>query len=45
VAVLADMIDGVVVANRLRPPEADRVRAALWDALAPAEQAAGRRVA
>lgn len=45
VAVLADMIDGVVVANRLRPPEADRVRAALWDALVPAEQATGRRVA
>jgi hypothetical protein len=30
VAVLADMIEGVVVANRLQPPQADRVRAELW---------------
>ena len=29
-AVLADMIEGVVVANRLQPPVADRVRAELW---------------
>ena len=33
VAVLADMIEGVVVANRLAAPLADRVRAELWDAL------------
>jgi len=29
-AVLADMIEGVVVANELQPPRADRVRADLW---------------
>lgn len=29
-AVLADMIEGVVVANQLRPPDADRVRNDLW---------------
>lgn len=44
-AVLADMIEGVVVANRLAPPEADRVRAALWESLVPADTAARRRVA
>jgi len=32
-AVLADMIEGVVVANRLRPPDADRVRNDLWAAM------------
>jgi hypothetical protein len=50
-AVLADMIECVIVANRLQPPEADRVRAELWAAVrdavldrdaAPADQ---RRVA
>ena len=30
VGVLADMIEGVVVANELRSPHADRVRAELW---------------
>ena len=30
-AVLADMIEGVVVANRLQPPHADRLRSDLWD--------------
>ena len=30
VAVLADMIEGVIVANRLQPPHADRLRADLW---------------
>jgi hypothetical protein len=29
-AAVADMIEGVVVLNRLAPPEADRVRRALW---------------
>lgn len=29
-AVLADMIEGVVAANALQPPAADRVRADLW---------------
>jgi len=32
-AVLADMIEGVVVTNRLRPPAADRLRTELWTAL------------
>jgi hypothetical protein len=32
-AVLADMVDGVVVANGLRGPAADRARASLWSAL------------
>ncbi len=34
-AVLADMIEGVVVANALVPPAADRVRTELWERLAP----------
>lgn len=33
-AVIADMIEGVVVANRLGSPDADRVRADLWNVLA-----------
>jgi hypothetical protein len=33
-AILADLIDGVVVANRLDGAAADRVRAGLWDAIA-----------
>jgi hypothetical protein len=33
VAVLADMIEGVVVANRLVPPSSDRLRAELWVAM------------
>jgi hypothetical protein len=32
-AVVADMIEGVVVANRLQPPDADRLRTDLWAAL------------
>ncbi len=34
-AVLADMIDGVIVVNELLPPESDTVRAALWSAVTP----------
>lgn len=34
-AVLADMVEGVVAVNRLGPPHADRLRADLWEALAP----------
>jgi hypothetical protein len=34
-AVLADMIEGVVVANRLTSPAADRVRTELWSVIAP----------
>lgn len=50
-AVLADMVEGVVVANGLVAPEADRARSALWESVAgsvtPAADAAGteRRVA
>ncbi|MEY4365535.1 MAG: hypothetical protein RLZZ305_879 [Actinomycetota bacterium] len=29
-AILGDMIEGVIVVNRLAPPEADRVRTLLW---------------
>lgn len=32
-AVVADMVEGVVVTNRLGPPESDRVRTELWEAL------------
>jgi hypothetical protein len=32
-AVLGDMIEGVVVANDLRPPHADRLRTELWQAV------------
>jgi len=32
-AVLADMIEGVIVANQLASPQADRVRAQLWEVL------------
>jgi hypothetical protein len=31
--VIADMIEGVVVANGLRPPASDRARTELWAAL------------
>lgn len=31
-AVLADMIEGVVVANQLTPPRSDRLRTELWAA-------------
>lgn len=33
VAVLADMIDGVIAANRLRGAQADELRTALWQAV------------
>ena len=32
-AVVADMIEGAVVANRLTSPRADRLRAELWEAV------------
>jgi hypothetical protein len=32
-AVVADMVEGVVAANQLRGPAADRARAALWAAV------------
>jgi hypothetical protein len=31
--VVGDMIEGVVVANRLQPPAADRLRTELWEAM------------
>jgi hypothetical protein len=34
--VLADMVEGVVVANGLHAPDADRARAALWESVASA---------
>jgi hypothetical protein len=34
IAVLADMIEGVVAGNRLGPPDSDRLRAELWDSCA-----------
>jgi hypothetical protein len=37
-AVLADMIEGVVVANRLDGAKADRARAALWLAVDTSDQ-------
>ncbi len=44
-AVLADMIEGVVVANRLTPPRSDRLRAELWHACGPigSSEAGGQR--
>lgn len=38
-AVLADMVEGVVAANRLRGVAADRCRARLWGALGEADEA------
>jgi len=40
-AVLADMVEGVVAANDLHAAEADRARAALWEAVADPALAAG----
>ena len=40
-AVLADMIEGVVVINDLAPPRATRVRTELWDALTAATDETG----
>ena len=39
-AVLSDLVEGVVVANRLGPREAVRARTLLWDAVATARAAA-----
>lgn len=39
-AVLADLVEGVVVANRLRGPAAERARAALWAAVGAEDEAA-----
>jgi hypothetical protein len=42
-AVVADMIEGVVVVNRLVPPAADRLRTELWQAIgSPVPQQADR---
>ena len=45
VAVLADMIEGVVIANSLRAPHADRLRAELWELLSPPAQSRPGKVA
>ena len=34
-AVVADLVDGVVAANGLSGPAAERVRASLWEAVCP----------
>ncbi len=44
-AVAADMIDGIIAANRLQGVEADRTRAALWAALNEGEAQPERKVA
>ena len=47
-AVVADMIEGVVVANRLTPPLSDRIRTELWQACgtdAPTREEPVRRIA
>ena len=42
VGVLADMIEGVVAANRLTTPQSDRLRADLWEVVE-STQPTGRR--
>ena len=32
-AIVGDMIEGVIVTNKLQPPRSDRLRAELWQAL------------
>jgi hypothetical protein len=45
-AVLADMIEGIVVVNDLAPPRATRVRTELWEeVMGTGSAAAGRRAA
>jgi hypothetical protein len=44
-AVVADMIEGVVVANRLVPPQSDRLRTDLWSACGTAQSVPASRVA
>jgi hypothetical protein len=39
-AVQADLVEGVIAANRLTSPASDRARAALWDAIAGADDTA-----
>jgi hypothetical protein len=40
--VVGDMIEGVVVANRLAPPHSDRVRTELWSLVDAGEVATSR---
>ena len=44
-AVVADMIEGVVVANQLVAPQADRLRTDLWEAIGSPVPQHGQRVA
>ncbi len=39
-AVVADMIEGVIVTNALLPPEADRIRNELWEAMSTSVESA-----
>ncbi|HEX4868357.1 MAG TPA: hypothetical protein VFV32_12150 [Acidimicrobiales bacterium] len=43
-AVQADLVEGVIAANGLEPPVADRVRSELWAAIEPVERPTGARV-
>jgi hypothetical protein len=43
-AVQADLIEGIIAANRLTSPAADRAREALWGAIAPPEPSSGEEV-
>ena len=45
VAVAADMVEGVVAANKLVGPQADKVRESLWEAIADDVAVPVRRVA
>ena len=44
-AVIADMIEGVVGTNRLRPPQSDRLRTELWAVIEPTLAVAPPKVA
>ncbi len=44
-AIVADMVEGVVVANRLTTPEADRLRAELWEVIEHRAAMGGHRAA
>lgn len=43
--VLADMVDGVVIANGLQEPAASRIRRALFDAVSAPNPTSGRSAA
>jgi hypothetical protein len=43
-AVQADLIEGILAANRLTSPAVDRAREVLWEAIAPAEPSTSEEV-